>query len=131
MEQNRDSPQSVTGTHGVVNSGVYITGGNVSGPVAAGRNARAVQVAVGPAETVRRIDALLADLETQAGTLVPERAEDIADDVGRLRAEVHHRRPSADSIRLILGRLTGAVAATATLLAKVDQIKDLITQLIR
>ena len=109
------------------NSGVYISGGNVSGPVAAGRGARAIQF---NAPAVARIEVLLGELETEARTLVPAQADDVSDDVERLRAEVRHRRPSAESARLILGRLTQAAAGTATLLAKVDQIKDLIGQLL-
>lgn len=109
----------------IENSGVYIAGGNVSGPVAAGRNARAVQN-ISQAPAVVRIEVLLSELETEAKTLLPAQADDISEDIDRFREESKRRRPSADSIRLILGRLSGAVAGTATLLAKVDQIKDLI-----
>lgn len=113
----------------IENSGVYIAGGNVSGPVAAGRNAQAIQNNT-QAPAVVRIEVLLGELETEARTLLPAHAEDVSDDVSRLREEVKRRRPSADSLRMILGRLSGAVAGTATLLAKVDQIKDLIGPLV-
>ena len=116
-------------TDRIENSGVYIAGGSVSGPVAAGRNAQATQnITQAPAGV--RIEVLLGELETAARTLLPARADDVSEDVDRLRDEVKRRRPSADSIRLILGRLSGAVAGTATLLAKVDQIKDLIGPLV-
>jgi hypothetical protein len=136
MDQDSDgqrtgSEQAGSGTPGrMVNSGVYISGGDVSGPVAAGRGAQAVQFNAAGTETVRRIDQLLTELEAQARTLVPEQADDVADEAGRLRAEVHHRRPSAESIRLILGRLARAVAGTAALAANVEQISTLITQLV-
>jgi hypothetical protein len=114
----------------MVNSGVYISGGNVSGPVAAGRGAQAVQFNAGGNETVQRIDQLLTELEALARTLTPEQADDVADEAGRLHAEVHHRRPNAESIRLILGRMARAVAGTAALAANVEQINALITQLV-
>ena len=115
----------------VVNSGVIISGGTVNGPVAAGPGARAEQVRAGPGDAIQRIEQLLADLEAQAGTLPPEQAGDVIDDVGRLRAEVRHRRPSAEGIRLILARLAKAAAGTAAMLANVEQIRELVTQLLR
>ena len=114
-----------------VNSGVIISGGTVNGPVAAGPGARAVQVSdAGPGDAAARIEQLLAELETQARTLMPAQADDVADDVGRLRTEVGHRKPDADGIRLILGRLAKAVAGTATMLADVEAIRELIAQLV-
>lgn len=113
----------------IENSGVYITGGNVSGPVAAGRNARATQNNT-QAPAVVRIEALLSELETETRALLPGRAEEVSEDVDRVRDEIKRRRPSADSIRLVLGRLSTAVAGTTTLLTKVDQIKDLIGLLV-
>jgi hypothetical protein len=130
-DQQPGSEQTGRGAPGrVVNSGVYISGGNVSGPVAAGRGAQAVQFNAAGTETVQRIERLLTELEAQARTLVPGQADDVADEAGRLRAEVHHRRPSAESMRVILGRLARAVAGTAALAANVEQISTLITQLV-
>lgn len=113
----------------IENSGVYIAGGNVSGPVAAGKNAQAIQQ-ISQAPAVAQIETLLAELEREARMLLPAQADDVSDDADRIREEIKRRRPSADSIRLMLGRLSGAVAGTATLLAKVDQIKDLIVPLL-
>lgn len=113
----------------IENSGVYITGGNVSGPMAAGRNARATQN-ITQAPTAVRIEALLSELETETKTLLPERADEVSDDIDRVRDEMKRRRPSADSIRLVLGRLSTAVAGATTLLTKIDQIKDLVGLLV-
>jgi hypothetical protein len=130
MDQGRDQAADVGSPPSAVNSGVYISGGVISGPIAAGNNAQAVQIAGAGNDKLQRIEELLSYLETLARALLPARADDIADDVGRLRAEVRHRRPAAGSIRPILARLTVAATGAATLLAAVDQIKDLVTQLL-
>lgn len=112
------------------NRGVYITGGStVSGPVAAGKGARATQFT--QTNVLGQIDELLRSIEDEASSLDPEAAADVADDVRRVRDEVHHRRPDAESIRRVLTRLAATVGSAATLLAKIDQVRDLITQLVR
>jgi hypothetical protein len=116
----------------VINTGVYVTGGLVSGPVAAGAGARAVQVNkdAGHAEVLARIERLLHDLEDGASVLDGEQAGEVTDDVGRLRAEVHHRKPDTDRISHLLGRLTAQVGSAAALLATVDRVKDLVATLL-
>lgn len=113
------------------NTGIYISGGN-SGAVAAG-NARAMQVTCGSGtgDPLGMIDRLLEQLQADANMLEGEQAEDVIDDARRLHTEVHSRRPSAESVRRVLSRLTRATSSTAALLATVDQIKDLVTVLLR
>jgi hypothetical protein len=65
-----------------------------------------------------------------AGQLEGEQTEDVLDDAQRLHTEVHSRRPSAGSIRLMLSRLTTATSSTASLLATVEQIKELISAIL-
>jgi hypothetical protein len=117
-----------------VNSGVYISGGTFSGAaVAAGAGAQAQQVSYGldNSETLARIDRLLQELRDGATLLEADEAEAVVDDVGRLSAEVHHPRPDRDSLSRLLGRVTARLGSAATLLATVDQVKDLVTSLLR
>lgn len=113
------------------NSGVHISGGNVSGPVAAGPNAHAVQVNQGSADLLGRLDAALAELSGGLRELPPERAAEAGEDIELFRTEIGRERPSGDRLRRILARLAVTVGSAAALLAKVDQIKDLVTTLIR
>ena len=82
------------------------------------------------ADTLRQIDRLLAELEAGARALPSAEAEDALDEIERVRAEVHHRRPKAESIRLTLTRLAGAVGGAVSLLAKVDEVAELVTHLV-
>ncbi len=77
------------------------------------------------------LDRLLSKLKDDAtGALEGEQAEEVLDDVERLHTEVHSRRPKADSIRLVLSRLTKTTSSAAALLATVEQIKDLVTAIV-
>jgi hypothetical protein len=116
----------------VINTGVYVSGGQVSGPVAAGDSARAVQVTqdAGHAEVLARIDRLLRELEDGATALGGDQADEVTDDVGRLRAEVHHRKPDTGRISHLLARLTAQAGSAAALLATVDRVKDLVAALL-
>jgi hypothetical protein len=117
-----------------VNSGVYIGGGTFSGAaMAAGAGAQAHQVSYGldGSGTLARIDRLLRELRDGAAMLEDGEAEAVVDDVERLSAEVHHRKPDRDSLSRLLGRITARLGSAATLLATVDQVKDLITSLLR
>ena len=76
------------------------------------------------------IDRLLRKLAADAERLEGEQAEDVLDDAQRLHTEVHSRRPSAESIRAMLSRLTTATSSTASLLATVEQIKELISAIL-
>jgi hypothetical protein len=107
-------------------------GGNV-GSFASGQYGQATtNITYGSAagDQLEMIDRLLRKLEADAGVLEGEQAENVLDDVQRLHTEVHSRRPSAESIRLMLSRLTKATGSTAALLASVEQIKELIGALL-
>lgn len=82
------------------------------------------------ADTLQRIDRLLAELEASARALPSAEAEDALDELERVRAEVHHRRPNAESIRLTLTRLAGAVGGAVGLLAKVNEVAELAAHLV-
>lgn len=84
----------------------------------------------GTGDPLEMIDRLLRKLEADAGMLEGEQAEDVLDDVQRLHTEVHSRRPSAESIRLMLSRLTKATSSTAALLATVEQIRELVSAIL-
>jgi len=106
-------------------------GGNV-GAIATGQYGQATgnvydSTAGDPLEM---IDRLLRKLQADAGQLEDEQAADVLDDAQRLHTEVHSRRPSAEGIRLMLSRLTKATSSTASLLATVEQIKDLISAIL-
>jgi hypothetical protein len=113
-----------------VNHGVYI-GGNV-GAFATGEHGQATQITYGSdaGDPLELIDRLLRKLQADASMLEGEQAENVLDDVQRLHTEVHSRRPSAESIRIMLSRLTKAASSTAALLASVEQVKELISALL-
>lgn len=107
----------------------HITG-NV-GAIATGQHGQATGHVYGSAgDPLEMIDRLLRKLEADAAQLEGQQAEDVVDDVQRLHTEVHSRRPSADSIRLMLSRLTQATSSTAALLGTVEQIKELISAIL-
>jgi hypothetical protein len=131
MEHRDSSAVGPPGPESGANRGIYMTGGTI-GAVALGKGAKAKQMNYGAAasDPLEMIDRLLSKLEAEAVILEGEQAEDVIDDVQRLHTEVHSRRPSAEGIRSMLSRLTKATSSTATLLATVDQIKDLVTVLL-
>jgi len=131
MNQQGENPGAGSAGPGAgVNRGIIISGGN-SGAVATGHaRATAVTYSSDSGDPLEMIDRLLQQLEADAAMLEGEQAEDVIDDAHRLHTEVHSRRPSAESVRGLLSRLTKAAGSTATLLATVDQIKDLVTVLL-
>jgi hypothetical protein len=102
--------------------------GNV-GAIATGQYGKATgNVYVSAADDpLEMIDRLLRKLEADAGMLDGERAEELIDDAKRLHTEVHSRKPSAAGIRALLARLTTTASSTATLLATVEQIRELVS----
>ena len=102
------------------------------GAIATGKYGQATQNSYGSVagDPMEMIDRLLRKLEADAGTLEGEQAGDVVDDVQRLHTEVHSRRPSAESIRVMLSRLTSATSSTAALLATVEQIKELVSAIL-
>jgi hypothetical protein len=113
----------------VHNSGVYISGGVVSGPIAAGKGAQATQVGQA-ADILGQIDVLLRAMTDETRALEPGRAEDAMDDIDRVRAEIHHRKPDLESVRRLLTRLAVTAGSAVGLLAKIDEVRDLVTQLV-
>ena len=95
-----------TGQHGQATGNVYVSGAD---------------------DPLEMIDRLLRKLEADAGMLDGERAEELIDDAKRLHTEVHSHKPSAAGIRALLARLTTATSSTATLLATVEQIRELVS----
>jgi hypothetical protein len=127
MGQQDRNVSAGTGEPGFgTNSGIFIAGGN-SGVVASG-HARITQVNHGTdaGDPLEMIDRLLRKLEADASVLDMDTAEDVIDDAHRLHTEVHSRKLSSENIRAVLSRLSAATTSTATLLATVDQIKDLV-----
>jgi len=125
MDQQNRYPGAGTAGSGVSNE--FHIGGDV-GAIATGQYGQATGnvYGSGAGDPLEMIDRLLRKLEADAGMLEGEQAEDVLDDVQRLHTEVHSRRPSAESIRLMLSRLTKATSSTAAMLATVEQIKELV-----
>jgi hypothetical protein len=132
MSDGYGPPPGSTGPGTFHNSGVYISGSNVSGSaVAAGSGPIDQHVTSTPAaDTLATIDRLLEELKNGATELDAEQAEAVVDDADRLRAEIHHRRPDRDSVLFLLSRLTQRVGAVAALLANVDRVRELVTALV-
>jgi hypothetical protein len=129
MDQQDNYPGAEAAGSGVSNE--FHIGGSV-GAIATGPHGQATGTVYssGADDPLEMIDRLLRKLEADAGTLEGEQAEDVLDDVQRLHTEVHSRRPSAESIRLMLSRLTTATSSTAALLATVEQIKELVSAIL-
>ena len=116
---------------GPAGSNEFHIGGNV-GAIATGQYGQATGNVYGSAagDQLEMIDQLLRKLQADAGQLGDDQAADVLDDAQRLHTEVHSRRPSAESIRLMLARLAKATSSTASLLATVEQIKDLVSAIL-
>ncbi len=129
MEQQDSYPGAGAAGSGVSNE--FHVGGNV-GAIATGQYGQATGnvYGAGARDPLEMLDRLLRKLEADAGVLEGEQADDVLDDVQRLHTEVHSRRPSAESIRLMLSRLTSATSSTAALLATVEQIKELVSAIL-
>ncbi|MGD0244827.1 MAG: hypothetical protein ABSB59_31490 [Streptosporangiaceae bacterium] len=102
------------------------------GAIATGSHGQATGNVYGAAasDPLALIDGLLRKLEADAGQLEGEQAGEVLDDVQRLHTEIHSRRPRAESIRLMLSRLTTATSSTAALLASVEQVKELVSAIL-
>ena len=129
MDQQDRYPDPGAAGSGASNE--FHIGGNV-GAIATGQYGQATGnvYGAGAGDPLEMIDRLLRKLQTDAGVLEGEQADDVLDDVQRLHTEVHSRRPSAERIRLMLSRLTSATSSTAALLATVEQIKELVSAIL-
>lgn len=126
-ERSQEGGPGIVGPAGMVNSGISITGGTISGIVAGGQNAQVtVNQGVPGDERLARIDHLLRQLEAGAGTLETLAAQQVRDDAVRTREELHHDRPDKVRVRELLARLSALVAPASALVELVSQVKDLI-----
>ncbi len=115
----------------VINSGMQISGGTFSGPVAGGYGARAAQLNQGmDAQSLARLERLLQEIEIGASSLDSEEQVEAIVAVRCLRDEVHDPVLDAGKIRRLLGQLTAQVTSVAALLDVVNQAKDLIGPLL-
>jgi hypothetical protein len=107
--------------------------GSPGAAIASGAGARASGSSVrekAGAATIERIGRLLADLEQAVAALPSPQAREALHDIRQTQAEMSRPRPSMEIIRLTLDRLAVTVGSVAGLLAKVEQVKELITPLI-
>jgi len=107
--------------------------GTMTGPVAAGAQARITQTNIGTsAEEIRaQLELVLRQLASAAaGELDSASAAQISDDASRLTEETRHQRLDRERITGLLGRLTAAAGAAAPLLEVVDRARVLIEALL-
>jgi hypothetical protein len=81
-------------------------------------------------EALRKIDELVTGLLAALVQLPPEQASAAAGEAVQLKAEVTAPERDETRIRVVLGKLTTAVAAAAPLLEIVKDITDLVTGLL-
>jgi len=94
--------------------------------------------AAGTADALAQIDALLAAIvagvqasrESGATALPEEDAEQIIEEADRLKSEIHRRRLSPEHIALALRSLSRAAAPVVSLLAQVNDIRELVASLL-
>jgi ABC-type transporter Mla subunit MlaD len=82
-------------------------------------------------DVLRQIDDLLRKLEAEASGLPREQADEVVDEATMLHAEVHRRKINGESIRAALARLTSAAGSATTVLATAEQLRDLVTVLLK
>ncbi len=116
------------------NTGINITGDSntVAYGTGSGNVTASVNVPHDPqlAGTLARIDELLAALQAGARQLPPEQAEILVEETNLLKGEIHGGKPSAERLRRALRNLTVAAAPVVSILAQVNEVKDLVTSLV-
>jgi hypothetical protein len=103
-----------------------------------GASANVYAAASGTADALARIDELLAAIVAAvqasrgpgAAAVPEEDAEEIIEEADRLKSEIHRRRLSPEHIALALRNLTRAAAPVVSLLAQVDDIRELVASLL-
>jgi hypothetical protein len=111
-----------------INSGVHISGGTVSGPIAAGYRTQAIQInhdAV-VAETLTGLDRLLQMLDTGSGALTADQVKEVRADVECVREELTDPNPNSHRIRRLLEQVAAHVSAAAPLLDVVERVRELV-----
>jgi hypothetical protein len=128
MSHSPDDPRHASG-QGSPGSGFYLEG-TFNGPVAAGYQARAVQVnQAGSGDDRAQLEDLLRQLEGGIRQLgVP--AEAALADVSRIRNELEQHPADRPRISHLLQRVTEVVAPVSGLLELADRAKDLITAIL-
>lgn len=107
------------------NEGVMIAGGTFNGPVAGGRNARAVQH-IGDQATVRRNEV------ATVRSLLDQHRDEIVEcdaaegDLVEIEHESTRPQPDPDRISAALGRLAGRVTAVGAVATAVEQLRTTI-----
>ena len=115
-----------------VNKGVIMTGGTISGAVAAGDNATAVQHAAAPADPRRaELETLLEELRQQveAHSAQIQDASDVKQALETLRAEMQRKEPSKVTLRSVLTGVKDSLEAVAPLVPLVDTASKLVRQI--
>lgn len=118
------------------NSGIYISGDISGGTFNQNTGSGNMQVGTSAphdpqlAVVIARVDELLAALRACAPQLPPDQAEMLVEGADQLRDEVHNGRPSAERVRIALRNLGVAAAPVVSVLAQVNEIKDLVTSLL-
>jgi hypothetical protein len=110
--------------------GFYLEG-TFNGPVAAGYQARAVQVnQAGTGGDRVQLESLLRQLEAGLRQLGGAPAEAALADVSRIRNELDQHPADPPRISHLLQRVTAVVAPVSGLLELADRVKDLITAIL-
>jgi hypothetical protein len=107
-------------------SGIYVSGGNY-GAVAQGRQARAVSVSHGVADSqLAQLRQLLKELAGQVSEVGGPAADDALDDLDRAQDELRRRRPDRHRMVELVNRVGAVVAPVSGLVELADHIKELI-----
>jgi hypothetical protein len=127
----QERPGSGPARVGVRGDGNAVATSTGSGSASANVYASAVP---GAAEAIARVDALLAAIVAaaqQPGVALPDDdAEVIIEEADRLKSEIHRKRLSPEHIALALRTLTQAAAPVVSLLAQVNDIRELVASLL-
>jgi hypothetical protein len=110
----------------IAGSGIHVSGGNY-GAVAQGRQARAVSVNYGVADSqLARLQQLLEELADQVTELGGPAADDALDDLDRVQDELHRRKPDRSRMIELVSRVGAVVAPVSGLVELADHVKELI-----
>ena len=116
-----------------MNKGIIMTGGTISGAVAAGDNAKAVQYASGAPADERRVELekVIEELRRQveANSAQIADAGDVKQALDTLRAEMQRKEPSKVTVRSVLTGVKESLEAVAPLVPLVDTATKLVRQI--
>ena len=116
-----------------MNKGIIMTGGTISGAVAAGDNAKSVQYASGAPADERRVELekVIEELRRQveANSAQIADAGDVKQALDTLRAEMQRKEPSKVTVRSVLTGVKESLEAVAPLVPLVDTATKLVRQI--